>query len=285
MLAATVLAALPAVAGAQVAGGPTTPTTPTVPTITTPAPTPTTPTGPPTVAPTPPDPTGAPPVQQPPGPGSMLGETPIDVPVLTARMEADLKKNGGVVGYGWSVHRNGQTVSEGGSGKRRIKADGDRSFGASTRMEIMSSTKPVTALALLKVYDRTNLSQGGAVKQLKAGTRQNCGGHAGLHMSPRDLAQLFSVVRSSTTVLPAAVRQEMFDGRLGWKSSSNKAGTDSAGLWWHGGDGYFGGDREVHTCILNGTQGYSVALTINSQRPGKSQCAIVKDAFNAARGE
>ncbi len=134
-------------------------------------------------------------------------------------------------------------------------------------------------------YDVANTAGTGKLVERDGADRQHCGGHAGLHLSAGDLARLMSTMRATNAILPASVRTEMFDRKLGWDPSSNGgiAGTD--GLFWHAGDGFFGGNRETHSCVLAGSQGYEVALVLNSkQTSGVSQCRLLIDAFNAGRG-
>ncbi len=128
-----------------VPGGPST-----TPTETTPTPTPT---------PTPPpgDPAPAPAPTPPPGPAGIQGESPVDVPKVVAQLKSSLN---GVVGYGFAISRNGQLVPGGwgGVGAARIAADGYRAFAGNTRMEVMSVTKNVTAVALQKLLDQRGIS-------------------------------------------------------------------------------------------------------------------------------
>lgn len=133
------------------------------------------------------------------------------------------------------------------------------------------------------VYNKGNLGIGGTLIEYSTNPGE-CGGHRGLHLSAADLTRLTSALRQGNAVLPAAVRAEMFAGRLGWSPDSNLPSKKTAGIWWHGGDGFFGGGREVHTCVMNAPQGYQLSLIMNSQRPGnRSQCRILLDAVQAAR--
>lgn len=133
-------------------------------------------------------------------------------------------------------------------------------------------------------YNRTNLGIGGTPLGYPVETQNECGGHAGLFLSSRELVKITAKLRESTAILSSAARAEMFAGRLGWSTNSNRTGTNTAGVWWHGGDGYYSGDRELHTCVMNAPQQYQLALVMNSTRPsGKSQCQILLDAVNAAR--
>ncbi|MBO9532359.1 MAG: beta-lactamase family protein [Solirubrobacteraceae bacterium] len=135
-----------------------------------------------------------------------------------------------------------------------------------------------------RVYDKNNLGIGGSLVEYADDQHGECGGHRGLHLSSYDLAKLTSTLRGSTAIMSASARDEMFHGRLGWSTLSDRAGTDRAGLWWHGGDGFFGGGREVHTCVMNAPQRYQLAIVINSQTPTSTyQCTILKKAVNAGR--
>lgn len=133
------------------------------------------------------------------------------------------------------------------------------------------------------VYDRLNLGAGGRNVDFSQENMRQCGGHLGLHLSAQELVKLTSAVRTGETILSKEARQRMFDGRLGWSSGSDSAAIDTAGMWFHGGDGYWG-TRELHTCVMNAPQGYQLALLMNSQRATNvSQCRILANAVNASQ--
>jgi CubicO group peptidase (beta-lactamase class C family) len=159
-----------------------------------------------------------------------------------------------------------------------------------SRLFIPAGIAPVTcwetddATAAL-AYDVNDAKATGALVERDGSNRQHCGGHAGLHLSADDLARLMSRMRSSEAILPSVARTAMFSRKLGWDPGSDGGIAGSAGLFWHAGDGFYSGKRETHSCVLAGTQGYEVALVLNSkQTSGVSQCRILIDAFNAARG-
>ena len=80
------------------------------------------------------------------GPG-VLGETPVSVDAMVAGINSRL---GDAVGYAYTIARNGRvvvrTASGGTPGRRRHPA-----FTPTTRLELMSVTKKMTAIALLKL--------------------------------------------------------------------------------------------------------------------------------------
>lgn len=133
-------------------------------------------------------------------------------------------------------------------------------------------------------YNRTNLGIGGTPLGYPVETQNECGGHAGLFLSSRELVKITAKLRESNAILSPAARAEMFAGRLGWSTNSNRNGTNSANVWWHGGDGFYSSGRELHTCVMNAPQQYQLSLVMNSGRAtGKTQCQILLDAVNAAR--
>lgn len=131
------------------------------------------------------------------------------------------------------------------------------------------------------VYNRDDLSIGGALIERDGDKRKHCGGHTGLHLSADDLVRVATYLRHIEQILPAPVRDLMFSDLLGWNSGSNSGA--NTGFWWHGGDGYFGGGRHVHTCVMALPQNYEAALVINSQYPsGGSQRGKLIAAFKDA---
>lgn len=116
---------------------------------------------PPTPAPPPPPPPGpqvvAPPVAPPPpaGPQQFQGPAPPDVATMVAGINSRLS---GAVGYAYTITRNGQVVAEDGVGNRRRAIDGQADFTPTTRLEVMSVTKNMTAIALLKLLHQRGIS-------------------------------------------------------------------------------------------------------------------------------
>lgn len=109
----------------------------------------------------------------------------------------------------------------------------------------------------------------------------HCGGHAGLHLSARDLAAFMAHVRYNNAVLSPANRLLMDSNKLGFSPSSN-SGAALLGKYFHGGD-WYSGSREWHTCIMKYPQSVEAALVVNSAiTTGSSACTILKDAFNDA---
>jgi CubicO group peptidase (beta-lactamase class C family) len=58
--------------------------------------------------------------------------------------------NGNAVGFGYAIARNGQLKKSGGGGYARTPDDGDVPFTSKKRIEVMSVTKNLTALGLLR---------------------------------------------------------------------------------------------------------------------------------------
>jgi CubicO group peptidase (beta-lactamase class C family) len=112
-------------------------------------------------------------------------------------------------------------------------------------------------------------------------TNDECGGHAGLHLSARNLAGFMAHLRYGSLLTPS-MRALMDANKLGWQKESNSAGS-LAGKYFHGGDWYQSGGREWHTCMMKYPQNVEAVLLVNSKiNSGKYQCTILKDAFNNA---
>ena len=112
-------------------------------------------------------------------------------------------------------------------------------------------------------------------------TSDGCGGHAGFHLSARNLAAFMAHLRYGKLLSPTQ-RNLMDSYKLGWKNDSNSGGTLS-GKYYHGGDWYQSGGREWHTCVMKYPQSVEAVLIVNSKiNDGKYQCTILKDAFNHA---
>ncbi|MCH9698028.1 MAG: beta-lactamase family protein [Gammaproteobacteria bacterium] len=114
------------------------------------------------------------------------------------------------------------------------------------------------------------------------GTIQNCGGHAGLHLSAIDLANFMAHIGHDDSLFSPANRLLMNSGRLGWNQASNTNSNNRLGKYWHGGD-YYSNGREIHNCVMKFPQNVEATLVINSnQTSGKNQCTILKNAFDNA---
>ncbi len=187
ILGGTLFAAAPA--GAQVPGEAIPSTTTPTPTAT-PTPTPT-PTSTPAPRPAPagngsiaipedttPDPPAPP---TPVGPQGLLGEAPISLGVLVAKLQESVSVNGGSTGWAYSISRQGQIVGGNAGGLARLPFDANNDadgipFTQSTRIELMSTTKPITAMAMLKALDAAGISVDAPVgKYLPAGWQKGKG--------------------------------------------------------------------------------------------------------------
>jgi CubicO group peptidase (beta-lactamase class C family) len=82
--------------------------------------------------------------------------TTVDVEKMRKNLVAALK--GKTVGYGYAITRNGVLVKAGGGGYARRHKDGKLSFNSKRRMEVMSVTKNVTAVGVLRLLEQNNLS-------------------------------------------------------------------------------------------------------------------------------
>lgn len=106
----------------------------------------------------------------------------------------------------------------------------------------------------------------------------SCGGHAGIHISALELAELLHHARSDDFILTPPMRQLMDAGKLGWQNGSQPQN----GLYWHGGDWYIGGGRQLHACVAK-LGGVSAAVVINSrQDSGMYQCTVLRQAYTDA---
>lgn len=126
-------------------------------------------------------------------------------------------------------------------------------------------------------YDVSDPNEGGR----SGNATDGCGGHAGLHLSARDLAAFMAHTRYNNAVLSPAMRQVMDDGKLGWDPGSDVA-PSRVDKFYHGGDWSVQG-RAWHTCVMKFPQNVEASLVVNSDiTTGKLQCTILKDAFNNA---
>ena len=109
----------------------------------------------------------APAIAQPPPPSGppVLGETPVLVDTMVAGIDSRL---GDAAGYAYTIAHNGQVVAEDGAGQARRAVDGTRAFTPTTRLEVMSVTKNMTAIALLKLLQAEGVSVDFADRQVAA---------------------------------------------------------------------------------------------------------------------
>lgn len=102
-----------------------------------------------------PDPTGPDVTAQPtppaPGPQDIVSEPVVEPEVFAQKLEQRLAGAGAPVGYGYAITRHGQLVAADGIGDARAAVDGQQDFTQHTRIEVMSVTKPMGAIALQKL--------------------------------------------------------------------------------------------------------------------------------------
>ncbi|WP_328994348.1 beta-lactamase family protein [Kribbella sp. NBC_01245] len=82
----------------------------------------------------------------------------VDPSVDTSAMGASIAKalgGGNTVGFAYAIAENGQYATSGSAGKARTGPDGNVNFTSTTRMEIASSTKNFTAVAVQKLIEKT----------------------------------------------------------------------------------------------------------------------------------
>jgi len=65
---------------------------------------------------------------------------------------------GNAVGYAFAIARGGKIVKKGAGGYAQLPGDGNKKMKPGTRINIMSATKPITAIALLRLLDQRNLT-------------------------------------------------------------------------------------------------------------------------------
>lgn len=111
-------------------------------------------------------------------------------------------------------------------------------------------------------------------------------GGFGWYFSARELAQFQAYRRYSNAVLSQKTRSLMDNGYLGWMTPG-QYGSWTSGLFGtyrlHGGDWLKDGNKELHTCVVDFTQGIQVSLIINSNTgAGPYQCNALKLAYDAA---
>jgi hypothetical protein len=84
---------------------------------------------------------------------------PIELPEPNwAQFYASQLTGTGASGYAWAVAQNGALVSQGAAGDARRAADGERPWQVSTRMNLASVSKSVTAVAMLKLLAANGIS-------------------------------------------------------------------------------------------------------------------------------
>jgi CubicO group peptidase (beta-lactamase class C family) len=66
--------------------------------------------------------------------------------------------NGNAVGFGYALARNGQLKKYGGGGYARTPDDGNVAFTSKKRIEVMSVTKNLTAVGVLRLLDELDIS-------------------------------------------------------------------------------------------------------------------------------
>ena len=66
--------------------------------------------------------------------------------------------DGRVTGYAYAITQNGNLVASEGIGWARKPSDGDVKMTSETRINVMSVSKPITAVAVLQLLEKLNLS-------------------------------------------------------------------------------------------------------------------------------
>lgn len=127
-------------------------------------------------------------------------------------------------------------------------------------------------------YDVLDTDEAGTMSET---SWPNCGGHAGLRLSARDLSRILVALRKGKLMSPQW-RFAMDQFRLGWSQSSNTNKKGRKGKWWHGGSWNKSSNRGYRACIMKYTGDMEAALVINSKTTGKSACTILKEAYNNA---
>ncbi|MCR9139605.1 MAG: beta-lactamase family protein [Alphaproteobacteria bacterium] len=127
-------------------------------------------------------------------------------------------------------------------------------------------------------YDVTEPNENGTMSET---SWPNCGGHAGLRLSARDLSRIMVALRKGKLLTPPW-RFAMDQFRLGWDRLSNTSKNGRKDKWWHGGAWNKPGNRGYRACIMKYKGNVEAALVINSKTSGKGACTILKDAYNNA---
>lgn len=109
-----------------------------------------------------PDPADPPITAQPqgpaPGPQDIVSEPVVEPEVFAQKLEQRLAGAGAPVGYGYAITQHGQLVAANGVGDARAAVDGQMDFTEHTRIEVMSVTKPMGAIALQKLLAQRGIS-------------------------------------------------------------------------------------------------------------------------------
>lgn len=105
-----------------------------------------------------------------------------------------------------------------------------------------------------------------------------CGGHAWLQMNAQQLAAFLTGVRYSDHILSAASKTYMETNRAGYTTATS---ADGGTTYYHGGDFYSSGGREVHTCVEHLPNGIDASLIINSDT-SVDPCSLLRTAYNTA---
>lgn len=128
-------------------------------------------------------------------------------------------------------------------------------------------------------YDAADAGETGTMSE---SSESNCGGHAGLRLSAKDLARILVHLKNGTLLSPEW-RFAMDFFRLGWSNSSNTDNNGRKGKWWHGGVWNKSGNRGYRACIMKYPENNAVAaLVINSRTQGKGACTMLKEGYNNA---
>ena len=127
-------------------------------------------------------------------------------------------------------------------------------------------------------YDILDAGEKGAMSET---SWPNCGGHAGLRLSARDLSKILVALRKGKLMSPPW-RFAMYQFRLGWNRLSNTNSNGRKGKWWHGGAWNISSNRGYRACVMTYPGNIEAAVVINSKTSGKGACTILKDAYNNA---
>ncbi|MBJ7332971.1 MAG: beta-lactamase family protein, partial [Solirubrobacteraceae bacterium] len=92
------------------------------------------------------------------GPQNLVSEPVVEPEEFAANIEDRLDGPGGPVGYGYAITKNGQLAAANGIGDARAAVDGQMDFTETTRIEVMSVTKPMSAMALQKLLAQRGIS-------------------------------------------------------------------------------------------------------------------------------
>ncbi|HEY6560003.1 MAG TPA: serine hydrolase [Polyangiaceae bacterium] len=137
------------------------------------------------------------------------------------------------------------------------------------------SCEPVAGTTEALSYNFSDATLGG---KSWASTSSGCGGHAMLQLNAQQLAEFLTGVRYSDHILSASSKSYMDANRAGWNSAT---GVDGGTAYYHGGDYFWSGGRETHTCVMRLPNGIDASLIVNSDTP-TSPCTVLRTAYNAA---